>query len=273
MSASRPGLARTVDVTRAFDQHAESYDRMVSANHSYHEHLRLSARRMGLPNQGRGLRLLDLGCGTGASTAALLDAAPEAEEIIAVDASERMLAQAKRKNWPSRVRFVHADVLDLMRADIHGPFDGILAAYLLRNLPDPDVGLQRFYELLRPGAPLAIHEYSVRDSFAARLRWTAVCWGVIIPMAKLRTGSAEIYRYLWRSVHQFDGVRRLADRMRAAGFVDIRLQTVGGWQQHIVHTLLGRRPPLGPVEREVESDEGEQSTSDEDGSASGSATS
>ena len=42
---------------------------------------------------------------------------------------------------------------------------------------------------------------------------------------------------------RFDGVRRLAQRLRDAGFVDVRVQTVPGWQQNIVHTLLGRRPP------------------------------
>jgi transcriptional regulator with XRE-family HTH domain len=30
--------------------------------------------------------------------------------------------------------------------------------------------------------------------------------------------------------------------LTAAGFEDIRVQTVPGWQQHIVHTFLGRRP-------------------------------
>jgi hypothetical protein len=30
--------------------------------------------------------------------------------------------------------------------------------------------------------------------------------------------------------------------MAAAGFDDLRVQTVPGWQQHIVHTFLGRRP-------------------------------
>ncbi|MGE5697114.1 MAG: ubiquinone biosynthesis methyltransferase UbiE, partial [Candidatus Sericytochromatia bacterium] len=56
---------------------------MVGANPGYHEHLRISTRRMRIPNRGRGLRLLDAGCGTGASTAALLEAAPDAE-IVAV---------------------------------------------------------------------------------------------------------------------------------------------------------------------------------------------
>ena len=54
-------------VARSFDRHARAYDRLVDANPGYHEHLRLSARRMGLPGRGAGLRLLDLGCGTGAS--------------------------------------------------------------------------------------------------------------------------------------------------------------------------------------------------------------
>jgi ubiquinone/menaquinone biosynthesis C-methylase UbiE len=76
-------------VPRAFDDHADSYDRMVGANPGLPRHLRpLRPSAWGCPDGGRGLRLLDLGCGTGASTAALLEVAPEAE-IIAVDASTR----------------------------------------------------------------------------------------------------------------------------------------------------------------------------------------
>lgn len=234
-------------VSRSFDVHARSYDKLVDANPGYHEHLRMSARRMGIPNRGAGLRLLDLGCGTGASTAALLEAAPEAE-ITAVDASSEMLVQARRKEWPSRVRFVHADAEVLATSTIAGPYDGILAAYLLRNLEHRDAALRQFLGLLRPGAPLALHEYSVRDSARSRAVWTAVCWTVIIPMGRLRTGSADLYRYLWRSVLQFDGVAALTGRLRAAGFSDVRVQTVPGWQQDIVHTFLGRRPGPAPDE-------------------------
>lgn len=235
----------TAGVSRSFDVHATSYDRLVGANPGYHEHLRLSARRMGLRRRGSGLRLLDLGCGTGASTAALLDAAPEATEIIAVDGSQEMLAQARGKVWPPRVRFVHADVEDL-DGKLDGPFDGILAAYLLRNLTDRDAALRRFHDLLAPGTPLALHEYSVRDSAKARTVWTGVCWSVIIPLGQVRTGTMDLYRYLWRSVLDFDGVRALRTRMSDAGFVDLRVQTVPGWQNGIVHTFLGRRAGGSP---------------------------
>ncbi|MGE3287712.1 MAG: class I SAM-dependent methyltransferase [Pseudonocardia sp.] len=227
-------------VVRSFDAHARTYDKLVAANPGYHDHLRLTTRRMGLPDRGSGLRLLDLGCGTGASTAALLDAAPEAE-IVAVDASAEMLAQARRKVWPPRVRFVYADAENLGEK-VEGPFDGILAAYLLRNLADRDAALRTFHDLLAPGAPLALHEYSVRDSLRARVTWTSMCWTVIIPMGRVRAGSADLYRYLWRSVREFDGAAALRSRMGEAGFVDLRVQTFPGWQNGIVHTFLGRRP-------------------------------
>jgi ubiquinone/menaquinone biosynthesis C-methylase UbiE len=237
----KPGPIERGGVARSFDMHARTYDKLVGANPGYHEHLRLTTKRMGLPDRGAGLRLLDVGCGTGASTAALLDAAPDAE-ITAVDASHEMLAQATRKTWPRTVRFVHGNAENLAMSGIVGPFDGILAAYLLRNLVHRDAALRQFHRLLRPGAPLAIHEYSVRDSLRSRLVWTTVCWGVIIPMARVRAGSTDLYRYLWRSALQFDGITALGKRLTSAGFEDIRVQTVPGWQQHIVHTFLGRRP-------------------------------
>ena len=70
MSIGHSGLPRG-EVPAAFDHGAAAYDRLVGANPGYHQHLRISARRMRIPEHGRGLRLLDAGCGTGASTAAL----------------------------------------------------------------------------------------------------------------------------------------------------------------------------------------------------------
>ena len=124
-------------VPAAFDDAAADYDWLVDTNPGYHSHLRRSVQRMRIPERGRGLRLLDAGCGTGASTAALLAAAPEAD-IVAVDASAGMLRQAAAKRWPPSVRFVHTPIEQLAAAHIEGPFDGIMAAYLMRNLDDPD---------------------------------------------------------------------------------------------------------------------------------------
>jgi ubiquinone/menaquinone biosynthesis C-methylase UbiE len=229
------------DVPRAFDAGARAYDKLVGANPGYHAHLKLSAQRMRLLNQGEGLRLLDAGCGTGASTAALIAVAPRAE-IVAVDASGGMLAQAAAKPWPSSVRFVESRIEDLADAGVDGPFDGILAAYLVRNLADKDRQLRAFRALLRPGGTLAVHEYSVRDSRLATAVWNAVCTAIIIPSGRLRSGDATLYRYLRRSVNEFDGAAAFRDRLRANGFTSVRSETMPGWQRNVVHTFLGQAP-------------------------------
>jgi len=229
------------EIPGAFDAGAPAYDKLVDTNPGYHKHLRLSAQRMGIPNGGAGLRLLDAGCGTGASTAALVAAAPHAE-IVAVDASGGMLAQARAKSWPSSVSFVESRIEDIAEAGVHGPFDGILAAYLIRNVDDKNGQLRRFRELLAPGGTLAVHEYSVRDSIVAKTVWNAVCATIIIPSGRLRSGDASLYTYLRRSVNSFDGAQAFQARMRFNGFEAVRKETMPGWQHGIVHTFLGRAP-------------------------------
>jgi ubiquinone/menaquinone biosynthesis C-methylase UbiE len=232
------------EVVRTFDAHAAVYDRTVASGSAYHDHLRISARRMGLGGAGAGLRLLDVGCGTGASTAALLEVAPDAE-IIAVDASEAMLAQARTKVWPPGVRFVQGDVEELDRSGVSGPFDGIFAAFLLHELDDRNAALRALRLLLKPGAPLAVHEAAIDGNARSSAVWTAMTWGVSVPSGLIRTGDPALTKLLWQRVRGSDGVEALATRMRACGFVDVRVQTMPGWQQRIVHTFLGRRP-AGP---------------------------
>ncbi|PXY30225.1 ubiquinone biosynthesis methyltransferase UbiE [Prauserella coralliicola] len=220
------------DVPAAFDRAATAYDRLVGLNPGYHAHLRAAARGLA----GAGPRVLDAGCGTGASTAAVLAAVPDAD-VVAVDGSAAMLAVAAGKTWPRPVEFVHGRVEDLPAAGVTGPFDGVLAAYLVRNLPDPDRTLTALRDLLRPGGVLVVHDYSLSDHPVPRWIWNAVCWSVIIPSGRLVAGDASLYRYLWRSVRDFDDPAGVVAMLRHAGFRDVRCGTVRGWQRGIVHTF------------------------------------
>jgi len=230
----------TIDVPSEFDAAAASYDRLVAASPGYHENLARSARRMQLPGDGAGLHLLDLGCGTGASTAALLATAPRAR-ITAVDASAGMLAQARKAGWPPTVTFVHARAEELAASGVRGPYDGIFAAYLVRNLPDPDPTLATLRELLAPGARLVVHDYALDGRARSRAIWTAVCWTVIIPVGRVVSGRAGLYHYMWRSVLGFDTAGQLAHRLRRHGLIDVRIGTTAGWERGIVHTIVARR--------------------------------
>lgn len=230
-------IADKTAVPHAFDVVARTYDLLTGANPGYHRHLRLSADRLGA---GPGARLLDLCCGTGSSTAALRAAYPTAE-IMGLDASQGMLERARRK--PAlRARFVLGDATEPQAHGVDGPFDGILMAYGIRNLPEPDRGLRNLRSLLRPGGTVVFHEYSVADSSFARAVWDAVCLGVIIPGGWVTAPGSDIYRYLHRSVREFDGVSAFEDRLRRAGFTDVETLPMDGWQRGIVHSFRARRP-------------------------------
>lgn len=245
------------NVPEAFDEVADTYDLMVSLSPGYHAQLRRSAGALvatvlaGRDSAGpRPLHLVDLGCGSGASTRALLDAVRRAESgaevrVTGVDASAGMLRAAQAKEWPSGVEFAQARAEDLDQVPgIGGPgsIDGVFAAYLLRNVDDRDTLLRQIHRLLRPGAPLVLHEYSVAGNRRAELVWTAVCHGVIVPLASVVSRRTAIYRYLWRSVMDFDSVADVMTRLQRSGFTDVRARSFPGWQHGIIHTIHGRRP-------------------------------
>ncbi|MER5257986.1 methyltransferase domain-containing protein [Streptomyces sp. NPDC002855] len=222
----------------AFDHAAPAYDRLTAMNPGYRTDLLRSARRLRLPHGGTNLRILDLGCGTGASTRALLRAAPHAR-ITAVDASAGMLQQARTKTWPTNVRFQHLSAEELLTDQDTGTFDAIFAAYLFRNVSDPDAVLGAVRTLLRPGGRLTAHEYSLSGSPVHRALWTTICHAVIIPAGTL-TGDRALYRHLHDSVIAFDTAPAFAARVHRAGFTDVRTLPVAGWQTGIVHTFLAR---------------------------------
>ncbi|GHH93972.1 class I SAM-dependent methyltransferase [Streptomyces capillispiralis] len=236
-------LLRDERLAAAFDHAARRYDALTAANPGYHAHLRRSVRRLGLPRAGEGLRVLDLGCGTGASTAALTAVLPGAR-ITAVDASAGMLERAAAKPWPSGVTFTRAPVERLAQAGVRGPYDAVFAAYLLRNVTDPDAVLTTVHGLLAPGGRLGVHEYALGGRRVDRAVWSLVCRGIVRPAATV-LGDGELYRHLWRSVVAFDTADRFADRLRAAGFDRVRVLPLPGWQTGITHTFTARRPLQG----------------------------
>jgi ubiquinone/menaquinone biosynthesis C-methylase UbiE len=138
------------------------------------------------------------------------------------------------------VTFRHTSAERLAEEGVEGPFDAVLAAYVFRNVADPDRILAAVHELLAPGGRLAVHEYTLSGRPAHRTVWNAVCRGVVLP-AGTAAGDGRLYRHLWRSVVEFDTAQAFGDRVRRAGFGQVRVLPVPGWQTGIVHTVVGLR--------------------------------
>ncbi|MCX5387384.1 trans-aconitate 2-methyltransferase [Streptomyces sp. NBC_00083] len=113
-----------------------------------------------LPLKGEPHQIVDLGCGTGAGTFALLERFPDAH-VTAVDTSAEHLRLLREKacarDVEGRVRTVQAD-LDSDRWPDLGRPDLVWASASMHHMAHPDRTLARVRELLAPGGLFAVVE-------------------------------------------------------------------------------------------------------------------
>ena len=93
-----------------------------------------------------GERILDLGCGTGALTAEI---AKRGAEILGVDQSEEMIAQA-RKKFPA----LHFEALDARQLRFNAEFDAVFSNAVLHWIPEAEQVIAGVAQALKSGGRL-----------------------------------------------------------------------------------------------------------------------
>ena len=114
---------------QAFDQQAATYDTAIQGSHAR----TLYPYMLQEITHARGDRVLDLGCGTGALTAQVLEQDPR-RQVTGLDLSEQMLAQA-RARLGDRVKLIQGDSECLPFPD--GSFDVVYCCDSFHHYPDP----------------------------------------------------------------------------------------------------------------------------------------
>ena len=114
---------------QAFDQQAATYDNAIQGSHAR----TLYPYMLQEITRARGDRVLDLGCGTGALTAQVLEQDPR-RQVTGLDLSEQMLAQA-RARLGDRVNLVQGDSEHLPFPD--RSFDVVYCCDSFHHYPNP----------------------------------------------------------------------------------------------------------------------------------------
>jgi demethylmenaquinone methyltransferase/2-methoxy-6-polyprenyl-1,4-benzoquinol methylase len=180
--------------------------------------------------------ILDICCGTGDMTMALLRHRPRgARPILAADFARNMLSRGAKK-FGSGARGVQesgrdaageitaayaipleADALRLPLRD--ASLDLIVTAFGFRNLANYEAGLREFHRALKPGGQLGILEFSEPGGGIGKAY--SVYFRRILPaIGRAICGRQGPYNYLPSSVGSFPPPADMLVLMRAAGYVE-----------------------------------------------------
>jgi trans-aconitate 2-methyltransferase len=105
------------------------------------------------------MRIVDLGCGTGAPTRVLHDRL-HARETVGIDRSSRMLDKARESGLPERLRF---EVGTIESFSGHDEYDLIFSNAAFHWVDDHDALITRLTEALRPMGQLAFQVPAMHD--------------------------------------------------------------------------------------------------------------
>ena len=163
-------------------------------------------------------RVLDICCGTGDMTAALLDRRPaNAEPVIGLDFSQQMLALAHSKYQRANVRWIEGDAMTLPFPD--NTFDLITSAFGFRNLTNYAGGLAEIHRVLRPAGSIGILECNQPSGLSGAF-YNLYFHRVLPVVGGWISGQRNAYDYLPASVGRFPRPPRMLQLMKEAGFTD-----------------------------------------------------
>ena len=161
-------------------------------------------------------RVLDLCCGTGDMTAALLKLRPhKATPVTGLDFSSEMLDRARTKYPSPNVVWTEGDAMHLPFPD--DSFDLVTAAFGFRNLTNYAAGLREIHRVLRPGGQLGILECNQPDGLRG-LGYSLYFHHILPVIGGLLSGDRSAYRYLPESVARFPRPPQMLAMLRDTGF-------------------------------------------------------
>ena len=135
-----------------------------------------------------GRRWLDVGCGPGALSQAILDqTAPSA--VMGIDPSTDFIAFARAQVRDARVRFEVGDARSLPSEA--GRYDAVVSGLALNFVPQPDLALAEMVRVTRPGGSVAVYVWD----YAGQMQWIRYFWDAAVALDPAAVAQDEGRRF------------------------------------------------------------------------------
>jgi demethylmenaquinone methyltransferase/2-methoxy-6-polyprenyl-1,4-benzoquinol methylase len=148
--------------------------------------------------------------------------------VVGVDFAGAMLALGARKvasaHEASRILLVRGDAMRLPVAD--RSVDAVTVAFGIRNVQRPEVACAEMARTLRSGGRLAILEFGVPRIPGVSSLYTWYFTRILPLVGRAISGHNAAYSYLPASVGTFPPPPAFMAALRAAGFTDVRADSL-----------------------------------------------
>lgn len=177
---------------------------------------RKKVRRLLAPHHPK--QILDVATGTGDLAVELVKLKPD--HIVGVDISEGMLNIGKEKIIRKKlVKIITLEVGDSENLRFeNSTFDAVTVAFGVRNFENLQAGLKEMNRVLKPGATVAILEFSKPKKFPFKSIYQFYFKFILPGFGKIVSKDNEAYTYLPESVQQFAEDAAFLKEMETAGF-------------------------------------------------------
>ena len=179
-------------------------------------------------NPRSGMRVLDVGGGTGDIALRILDRAAAAVTVLDIN-GEMLKVGRDRAMEAGRVddiTWVRANAEALPVAD--ASMDAYTIAFCIRNVTHIPEALREARRVLRPGGHFLCLEFS-RVAIAPLDRlYDAYSFRVLPALGRAVTGDADAYRYLAESIRRFPSQEAFARMIGEAGLTLVKYRNLSG---------------------------------------------
>ena len=209
---------RQAYLRQMFDDTAADYDHIEAmfAWGSGSRYRRQALIRGGL---NAGMKVLDVGVGTGLVAAQACILTGDAALVTGVDPSPGMMAAGK---LPAAMALIEGRAESLPFPDNH--FDFLSMGYALRHISDLGVAFAEFDRVLRPGGRLCILEITQAKNRFGRWLLKSYMRGVLPFLARFvsrQENTATIWRYHWDSIEACVPPEQVVTALSAAGLTQV----------------------------------------------------